>query len=134
VFVGLLEAVLKNAFEGAPVSGACACNCCDKTPTSGRRVSAFGYAQLVQCLLAWSIAQQRCLRRVSWRSPGYVLGGFVVRGHGWEELSTILSSLIEPAFEKVTCSPMKFTVNRPILVKDLPNFGKPVFESSSAAI
>jgi len=55
-------------------------------------------------LLAWSIAQQRCLRRVSWRSPGYVGGLVVVRGHGWEELSTILSSLIEPAFEKVTCS------------------------------
>jgi len=30
-----------------------------------------------------------------------------------EELSTILSSLIEPAFEKVTCSP--FIVRRAVL-------------------
>jgi len=64
-----------------PVSGACACNCCDKKlPPQAWRVSAFGYAQLVQCLLAWSIAQQRCLRRVSWRSPGYVEGLLLLFG------------------------------------------------------
>jgi len=85
--VGLLEAVLQNAFEGAPVSGACATAVTKNSHL--RRVSAFGYAQLVQCLLAWSIAQQRIC---SWR---LLLFG----GHGWEELSTIFYRLTSKRFE-----------------------------------
>jgi len=95
------------------VSGACACNCCDKTPTSG--MTCFCIWLRTACSMPASVVNCSAECRVEYlgdRLDMFLEGLLLFGVMAGEELSTILSSLIRPAFEKVTCSQSAVTLDR----------------------